>query len=74
MILPVLVTTIYSVILFIHWHQCIIHAEFGTPLDIVRMWIKGESLTAVERKVNLRTVFKRMLEMCRYKYIFKFLY
>lgn len=67
----VLVATLYSVILYLNWHLCIMNGEFGTPADMVKAWTKGESNSFLDTKVNLQTFANRLYEMCRYKYLFK---
>jgi len=71
MIFLVLITTFYSIILFLNWHLCIMNPEFGTPVDIIKAWIKGESDTSYDKKVDIVTILKRLYEMCRYKYLIK---
>jgi hypothetical protein len=61
---------IYSTILFLNWHLCIMNGEFGVPADAVNAWIKGESNTFICKTVNLRVFLSRLWEVCRYKYIF----
>lgn len=61
---------IYSIILFLNWHLCIMNGEFGTPGDAVQAWIKGESPTFICKTVNIKVFLLRLWEMCRYKYIF----
>ena len=63
--------TFYSIILFFNWHLCIMNGEFGTPGDIIKAWIKGESFSSIDKTVNLKIFLNRLWQMCRYKYIFK---
>lgn len=70
-VLPVLAATAYSVFLYLNWQLCIMHGEFGTPADMLKAWIKGQSESFVDKKVNFSTFFNRLLEYCRYKYIFR---
>lgn len=71
MVFLAVILMLYSVILYLNWHLCIMNGEFGTPADMVQAWIKGESDTSVDKKVDIVTVLKRLYEMCRYKYLIK---
>jgi len=72
-VILVLILTLYSIFLFMNWHQCIMNGEFGMPQDMVRAWIEGTSETSLDGVVNLKTFLGRFWEMCRYKYIFRIL-
>ena len=61
----------YSIILYFNWHLCIFNAEFETPWNMVKAWIKGESNSFVGEKVSLKVVLKTAWEWCRYKYLFR---
>ncbi|MFA4889091.1 MAG: hypothetical protein WC628_05915 [Candidatus Omnitrophota bacterium] len=68
-VILVILFTVYSVFLFLHWHLCIFNAEFETPWAIFKAWRSGESDTFLDKNVNTSTVLKRLFEYCRYKYI-----
>jgi hypothetical protein len=65
----IILFTVYSIILFINWHLCILNSEFGTPADIVKAWVSGKSDTSVDGVVNLKVVLNRLWEYSRYKYL-----
>jgi hypothetical protein len=66
----VILMTFYSIVLYLNWQLCIFNAEFGTPWDMLRVWLRGESDTFLDKKVNFYTFFNRLYQYCRYKYIF----
>lgn len=72
-IYAVILLLFYSIILYLNWMLCIINGEFGTVGNMFTAWIKGQSDTFIDKKVNLPVVLNRLYEYCRYKYFFKIL-
>ncbi len=67
------VLTVYSIFLFFNWYLGVVHGEFGTVWDVLQSWISGKSVTFEGCDVNARNFFARVWEICRYKYLMKFL-
>jgi hypothetical protein len=67
----VVFATLYSVILYLNWHFCVINGEFGVPADMIHSWQKGFSDTFTGNILNLNTFLNRIYESCRYKYLLK---
>jgi len=65
--------TIYSIILFLNWHLCIINGEFGVPTDILKAWTSGYSVSFIDKTVSINTFANRLWEMSRYKYLIRIL-
>ncbi|MFC1646036.1 hypothetical protein ACFL2Y_02525 [Candidatus Omnitrophota bacterium] len=67
----IVLTTTYSIVLFINWHLCVMNPEFDTPAALVKIWSSGKSSTFIGGTINAEIVLKRLWEWCRYKYIFR---
>lgn len=68
----VILMTTYSIILYLNWQLCIMNGEFGTPWNMIEAWLRGESDTSFDKKVNLKVFLYRLYESCRYKYFINY--
>lgn len=64
--------TFYSVFLFFNWYICVFHGQWGTPIDMVRAWLTGESYYFSGKKVNVSIFLHRIFNLFRYKHILGF--
>ncbi|MDD5774556.1 MAG: glycosyltransferase family 39 protein [Candidatus Omnitrophica bacterium] len=64
-----LAATAYSIFLFFNWYICVIHGQWGTPIDMIRAWVSGKSVYFSEGKVHARIFSRRVLNLFRYKHI-----
>ena len=67
----IVVCTLFSIFLFFNWYLCVIHGEFGTPFDMVQAWKTGVSETFAGKKVDAHVFFLKVVDLCRYKYLFR---